>query len=104
MAAVAERYPTLARAVALPVEGEKRRKVLAAIAAFADEGYEPSLREIAERARLDGGWQKAEALVRRLATDGLLRVEWATVRKGRRVVRVRSRNHYELILDSAGGR
>lgn len=58
--------------------------MLRAIAAFADEGRaDPSLREIAARAEVDG-WEKAEALVRRLEADGFVRMEWARGQRYRR--------------------
>lgn len=78
----------------LPIEGEKRRRVLAVIAAFQDEGHQPSLAEIAERANLDRGWRQAQALVLRLERGGLLRVRWV----GRGGQARWLRNRYELLL------
>ncbi len=74
------------RAVAaMPLEGAKRRKVLALVAAFTDGGEPtPSVHALADRL----GWHvaKVDALVRRLEQDGFV-----TVEKRRRGKRSRGR-------------
>lgn len=81
-------YP-LARAVlAADIEGAKRKRILAVIAAYHDEGREPSVREVASRAKVRN-IPTALALIRLLEADGLLRVEWA---------QPPSRNVYEILL------
>ena len=89
--ATATKYPTVARVLRASIEGQRRRRVLAVIAAYLDEGHAPSLREIAERAKVDD-WKRAQALVKRLEADGLLRVEWVkTPHRSRR-------NRYEILV------
>ena len=88
----AERYPLARRMLAADIEGAKRKRVLAVIAAYHDEGHAPGVREIAERAKLGRGAHDVPtllALLRRLEADGLLLVEWATPP---------ARNRYEVLL------
>ncbi len=87
-----ERYPLARRVLAADIEGAKRKRVLAVIAAYHDEGLKPSVREIAVRAKLRRGARDVPTLLtllRRLEADGLLRVEWATPP---------ARNRYEVRL------
>ena len=98
MSAAAQSYPLARRVLAADIEGRKRKRVLAVIAAYEDEGHAPSVREIAVRAKLvrsDGrpAIHLALAVLRRLEADGLLRVTWA--QPGR------ARNRYEVLLDPA---
>jgi len=86
-------YPLLRRVLAADIEGAKRKRVLAVIAAYHDEGHAPSVRKIASRAKLpasrrDAG-RVAIALLRRLEADGLVRIDWATSP---------ARNRYEVLL------
>ena len=84
----ATNYPRARRVLTADIEGGKRKRVLAVIAAYQDEGDEPSVREIATRAKLRGV-PMLLALLRRLEADGLLRVEWATPP---------ARNRYDILL------
>jgi hypothetical protein len=86
-------YPLARRVLAADVEGSKRKRVLAVIAAYLDEGYAPSVREIAERAKVPGARSRIPrtlALLRRLEADGLLRIESAPPP---------GRNRYEIVLE-----
>jgi DNA-binding MarR family transcriptional regulator len=65
--------PLFRRACQVPVEGRKRRKLLALVAAHHDAGHDPSVRELARRMGLD--WRKVDALLRRLEEDGWLATE-----------------------------
>jgi len=88
----AQGYPLLRRVLAADIQGAKRKRVLAVIAAYHDEGHAPSLREIAERAKLRQGKGAVPilmALLRHLEADGLLRVDWASPP---------ARNRYEVRL------
>ncbi len=65
--------PNARRALAPPVEGAKRRKVLVLVAAFIDAGrVDPSISELAARAKLHRG--AVVRLVDRLEREGLLTV------------------------------
>lgn len=88
------KYPTARRVLSAQLDGTKRRRVLAVIAAFLDEEHAPSLREIAERAGLDG-WEQARHLVKRLEADGLLAVKWAPRAAQRRYG---ARNRYRVLI------
>jgi DNA-binding MarR family transcriptional regulator len=80
--------PNLRRALVAPVEGTKRRKVLATIAACLDVGRDdPSISELARRAKLSR--LAVVAIVDRLERDGLLEVE-----RGLQSV---DRNRYSLL-------
>ena len=88
-------YSLARRVLAADVEGGKRKRILAVIAAYQDEGHAPSVREIGARAKLtrpDGHVKRRAVLLllQRLEADGLLRVEWATPP---------ARNRYELQVD-----
>ena len=92
------RYPLARRVLAADIEGRKRKRVMAVIAAFQDEGHAPSCREIAERAKLPRGGRDVWlllGLLRRLEADGLLQVTWAVPGQGR--------NGYEILLDREAG-
>lgn len=67
------------------VEGSKRRKILALVAAYIDAGRDPSISELAARARLPRS--AVIALVDRLESDGYLAIERAP----------RRRNVYRLV-------
>jgi hypothetical protein len=82
-------YPVARRVLAAPIEGTKRKRVLAVIAAYQDEGHQPSVREIARRAKVKRGPHETLALIARLERDGLLRVQWA---------KPPARNRYEVVL------
>lgn len=76
------------------IEGRKRKRVLASIAAYHDEGDTPSVRQIGRRAKLTGvdGHVKVRlvlTLLQRLEADGLLRVDWAQPPE---------RNRYEVLI------
>lgn len=86
---LARAYPLTRRVLAAEIEGTKRKRVLAVIAAYQDEGHAPSVREIATRAKLRK--PMLLALLRRLEEDGLLRVEWA---------KPPARNRYEIVLST----
>jgi DNA-binding MarR family transcriptional regulator len=92
-------YPLARRVLAADIEGRKRKRVLAVIAAYLDEGHAPSVREIAVRSKLRRGTRDVPtlmALLRRLEEDGLLRVERSTPP---------ARNRYEVLIDQlADGR
>ena len=75
--ATAPTYPTARRVLKAEMKGVRHRRVLAVIAAYQDEGHAPSLREIAKRAKVQD-WGTAQALIRSMERDGLVRVEWAT--------------------------
>lgn len=80
--------PAAKAAARLPIDGTKRRKVLVLIAAYADAGEKsPSIRELAERARLDR--LIVANVVDRLARDGLLEVDWRAGPDRRNVYRLR---------------
>jgi len=82
------------RAARLPIEGRKRRRLLALLAAYADASLEPSVNQLATTLKLDP--RKIDALLDALERDGWIRVEWAgTGRPGRRSAPGR-RNRYEL--------
>jgi DNA-binding PadR family transcriptional regulator len=89
-----ETYPLARRVLAAPIEGRKRKRLLAVIAAYQDEGYAPSVREIGTRAKvLRAGKPHVPTvlvLLRRLEADGLLRVKWANAGK--------ARNRYEVVI------
>lgn len=95
MAAVASHqtaeYPTAKRLLRLPIEGQKRRKLLVILGMLADEGRlvdgkEPvALDELAERASLPP--QRVGALLRRMDDDDLISVRWT-----------RKRNHVHVEL------
>lgn len=95
----AARYPLAYAVLRLPMEGQKRRKVLASIAAFHDEGHQPALREIIKRAGLTRGIKEADRLLKRLEADGYLRIEWAP-RSGKGSGQGQ-RNRYEVVLPEA---
>ena len=91
-------YPLARRVLAADIDGSKRKRVLAVIAAYHDEGREPTVRDIGRRAKLvrADGHVKAKLvlmLLQRLEADGLLRVEWATPP---------ARNRYEVTLGHTG--
>lgn len=86
-------YSVVLRVLRLRMEGEKRRKVLAVIAASQAEGTRPTLSEIAERAQLSNGWLQALVLIERLERDGVLRVEWVPGKRKRS-----GRHRYELLI------
>lgn len=91
---LARAYPLTRRVLAAQIEGTKRRRVLAVIAAYCDEEHQPSVREIAKRAKVARSLRdsrQAIALIRRLESDGLLRVEWA---------KPPARNRYEIALST----
>jgi len=68
--------PTLERVLRLPLEGEKRRRVLGTLAVLADQGRESvAVRELAERAQVDH--QRIWHLVTRLEKDGFVAVDWS---------------------------
>jgi DNA-binding PadR family transcriptional regulator len=91
-ATVETRYPSAARALRATVEGAKRRRLLVAIAAYQDEGHQPSVTELADRAKLTG-WRQVDILLRALEAEGLLEVDWSPPRRqGRR------RNVYRLCV------
>lgn len=74
--------PNVRRALAAPVGGTKRRRVLVLIAAYIDAGRDdPSIRELAERAKLPR--VAVVAVVDRLERDGWLRVRRAAGRRNR---------------------
>lgn len=90
----ARSYPLARRVLAADVQGGKRKRVLAVIAAYHDECHAPSITEIATRAKIAGASRNARArmtlgLIRRLEADGLLRVEWASPP---------ARNGYEIMF------
>ena len=88
----AQAYPLARLVLEADIEGAKRRRVLAVIAAYRDEGHAPSLREIADRAKLCQRKRAVPtlmALLRRLEADGLLRVDWASPL---------ARNKYRVLL------
>lgn len=69
-------------AMRMPVGGHKRQKVLVLIAAYIDAGRDdPSIRELAERAKLHR--VAVVAVVDRLECDGWLRVQRAAGRRNR---------------------
>jgi DNA-binding MarR family transcriptional regulator len=71
--------PLFRQVAALKLEGVKRRKLLALIAAFADAGQDrPTVAELAERLKLDQ--RKVISLLDRLVQDGLLERSPATRR------------------------
>jgi DNA-binding IclR family transcriptional regulator len=85
MPARAQLGPEARRAYLLPVDGQKRRKILVLIGAFLDAGRNPSITELAARARLPRS--VVMALVDRLERDQFLGVERAP----------RQRNTYRLL-------
>jgi hypothetical protein len=77
------------RALCVDAGGRKRRKLLVLLAAYADAGVEdPPLQALMRRAGIPTA-HKADALLRTLETQGLIRVDWAAGRP--------RRNHYELL-------
>ena len=96
VSAMAASYPLARQVLKSGIEGAKRKRTLAAIAAYTDEGCSPSLREVAERANLRD-WRHAKVLIQRLEADGFVRVEWVQ-RPSRRWPNVR--NRYEVITDA----
>src|SRR6266542_39731 len=79
-----ERYPTVTRVARLPIEGVKRRKVMLLLAAFADEGVRPGLNQLAERAAIGQPHlepPKLSQVLKRLETDGLVRVHRRSKRR-----------------------
>lgn len=87
------RGPLFERVVGLRVEGEKRKKTLALIAAFADAGQaSPSLEDLAARLKLKP--PQVAGLIGRLQADGYLVVhgKWKRPRR------------YELTLPEEGSK
>jgi hypothetical protein len=78
------------------VGGQKRRRLLCLIAAFADAGEpSPPVNVLARQANL-GGWRVVDGLLAALERDGFIQVRWAGgYGKGR--------NAYTLRLDRNGG-
>jgi hypothetical protein len=84
VSAVAEAYPRLAAVLPVDAGGEKRNRALRAVASYLDEGREQvTLREIAERARLEDPGRLWH-LLPRLERDGLLVAEWSKSGKSAR--------------------
>ena len=84
-APAAQLGPCARAALAQPVDGSKRRKVLALIGVFADTGRpDPSISELAARSDLDR--ETVVAVVDRLEADGLLDVRRGDVHAGDRNV------------------
>jgi SOS-response transcriptional repressor LexA len=78
------------RALLVDAGGRKRRKLLVLLAAYADAGVEdPPLQALMGRAGIRSSRQ-ADALLRALEEQGLIRVDWARGRP--------RRNHYELLI------
>lgn len=92
-------YPLARRVLQSEIEGEKRKRILAVIAAFHDEGVQPSLREIAIRAKVARGTRKQHrhllALLRRLEEDGHLEIRWAT----RVEQELKKTNTYKVLIE-----
>lgn len=85
MSAGAEIGPNARRALAMPIEGSKRRRVLLAVALYADGGRaDPSISEIAEHAKLSR--DIVVSIVDGLEADGLLGVSRGDCAAGERNV------------------
>jgi hypothetical protein len=68
--------PRFRRAAALPIQGEKRRRLLSLLAAWADVGEtSPPMRDLVKR--LGHTPKKMDQLLASLAADGWIAVEWA---------------------------
>jgi hypothetical protein len=68
--------PLFRRAAALPIPGEKRRRLLSLLAAWADAGEtSPPMRDLVKR--LGHTPKKIDQLLSSLGTDGWIAVEWA---------------------------
>jgi DNA-binding MarR family transcriptional regulator len=88
------RGPLFDQVLRLRVEGQKRRKTLALIAAYADAGQSrPTLDELAGRLQMKPA--QVRALIDRLAVDGYL-----VLHHRRKTPRTR----YELTLPEVGAR
>lgn len=85
--------PRFRAAAKLPVEGNKRRKLLCAIAAYEDAGYQPTIRELASRIGLSPRPIVVDDLLAALSRDGWLSVERVP----------HQRNRYHLRLGEGGG-
>lgn len=87
------------RVVQMRVEGAKRHKLLALLAAYADAGEQaPPVKDLAKRLHLPP--TAIDVLLDRLVEAGLLSVEWAGPGEpGKRMGRHRERNVYTLRLD-----
>jgi hypothetical protein len=84
--------PLFKQAARLDVGGAKRRRLLCLLAAYADAGeHSPTVRQLAQQAKIPGGWRKVDQLLRLLERDGVVEVRWA--KHGQ------ARNVYELYLD-----
>lgn len=96
------RYALTKEVVRLPIEGRKRKLLLAAIAAFQDEGHPPSVRELIARTKLGvelrhhKAIRQIDGLLKRLEADGYLRIEWAPA--DQTGPDPKQRNRYEVIL------
>jgi DNA-binding transcriptional ArsR family regulator len=86
--------PRFKQAARLPIEDVKRRKLLCLLAAYEDAGYEPSVRELAQRLRIRD-IRTVDRLLEELRDDGLLFIRWAKWREQE----ARIRNRYTLRLD-----
>ncbi|HET7052461.1 MAG TPA: hypothetical protein VFI09_00920 [Solirubrobacterales bacterium] len=74
--------PNTRRALVLPVEGTKRRKVLVLIAAYADAGRDdPAISELSQRSGLT--YRQVVFVVDRLEADGWLEVRRSHQRRNR---------------------
>lgn len=85
MSAGAGLGPCARHALAAPITGSKRRRVLLAVALYLDCGRsDPSIRELAERAKLPRG--AVVSIISLLDCDGLLEVRRGDCAAGERNV------------------
>lgn len=83
MNAAATLGPTARRVLAMSIDGRKRKAVLLAIAIYTDAGRnDPSIRELAARAKLSRG--VVVSVIDRLQADGLLAVRRGDNKAGER--------------------
>jgi hypothetical protein len=89
-----ELFREVARLDTERVGGNRRKPLLALLAAYADAGEErPPVRLLAKQAKL-GSWQNVVQLLKRLEADGWIEVEWASG--------YGQRNRYRVTLDGGG--